>query len=35
MKQRCASEDPKRQKLIVAVLDEFERLARESGLARQ
>jgi hypothetical protein len=29
------SEDPRRQKLIAAVLDDFERLARESGLVPQ
>jgi hypothetical protein len=30
-----ASEDPRRQKLIAAVFDDFERLARESGLVPQ
>src|SRR5947209_2683123 len=29
------SEDPRRQKLIAAVLDDFDRLARESGLVPQ
>jgi hypothetical protein len=30
-----ASEDPRRQKLIAAVLDDFERLAGESGFVPQ